>query len=101
MTTPDDMVERVARAIYDAADPTSGDSVATALMDSPFVGDGGRDILSDIMDICRSAARAAIEAMREPTEAMVLAGCERDDGADRTNADGVYRAMINAALGVS
>ena len=66
-----DMVERVARAIYDAADPTSGDQVAEALMYSPFVGDGDREPIADIMEICRSAARAAIEAMMEPSDQML------------------------------
>ena len=59
-----EMIERVAKAIYDAPDPTSGDQIAEALAHSPFVGDGGRDYRDDLMEICRSAARAAIEAMR-------------------------------------
>lgn len=37
-------------------------------------------------------ARAAIEAMREPTEAMTLAGDERGDPTS------MYQAMIDAAL---
>lgn len=41
-------------------------------------------------------ARAGLEAIREPGEAMVEAGAQRDDGADITNAIGVYRAMIDA-----
>lgn len=44
------------------------------------------------------AACAAIEAMHGPTDAMVDAGTERDDGADPTNAIGVFTAMLDAAL---
>ena len=50
------------------------------------------------MEIFRADARAAIEAMREPTVAMHKAGTIRDDGADPTNAKGVYSVMIDAAL---
>lgn len=64
-----DMVERVARAIEDRL--------------------RGKDFLS-----YEEAARAAIEAMREPTDAMA------DDGyrAIKHGADAVWRAMIDAAL---
>jgi hypothetical protein len=68
-----EVVERVAKAIYDAADPTSGDCVAEALMHSPFVGAGDTDIIYDVMAICRSAARAAILALREPNNEMLAA----------------------------
>jgi hypothetical protein len=93
-----EVVERVARAIYDAADPTSGDCVAEALMNSPFVGDGGRDALEDVMAICRSAARAAILAMREPTEAMENIG-EAELGDNKyPGAATIWAAMIDEAL---
>lgn len=52
-------------------------------------------------------ARAAVEAMREPTKAMIIAGCENnptcwnentDDGFAADVANDVYRAMIDEAL---
>jgi hypothetical protein len=93
-----EVVERVARAIYDAADPTSGDCVAEALMHSPFVGAGiGRPIY-DVMAICRSAARAAILAMREPTNAMVMAGDAASPPFGDHNPYGAWTAMIDEAL---
>jgi hypothetical protein len=67
------MVEKVARALEDCI--------------------SGRGFTS-----YEDAARAAIEAMREPTVAMHKAGTIRDDGADPTNAKGVYSVMIDAAL---
>jgi hypothetical protein len=98
-----DVVERVAKAIYDAADPTSGDCVAEALMHSPFVGDGDRNHIEDVMAICRSAARAAIEAMKVPDWPMKVAG--RDsmcdtlyDGASVGDAESAWTAMITEAL---
>ena len=93
-----EIVERVARAIYDAADPTSGDCVAEALMHSPFVGDGGRDALEDVMAICRSAARAAILAMQEPTEAMVMAGEDAAPPFGDHNPHAAWTAMVAEAL---
>lgn len=42
-------------------------------------------------------ADAVLDALMEPTEGMVDAGTARDDGADQTNALGVFRAMIQAA----
>lgn len=47
-----------------------------------------------------AAARAAIAAMREPTEGMSLAGDKRRySGATNYDAADVYHAMIDAALG--
>ncbi len=43
-----------------------------------------------------SLARAAIEAMREPTERMIKSGNEHCD--NDGNLDAAYRAMIDAAL---
>lgn len=95
------MIERVAKAVYDAEDPTSGDFVAEALLHSPYVGDGGRDYKKDLMEICRSAARAAIEAMRVPTDAMTEAGEDSEKvgfAADGALAELVWKVMIDAAL---
>ena len=45
------------------------------------------------------AARAAIAAMREPTEAMLVAGDDWLTNADcRTEASAVWRAMLDSAL---
>lgn len=43
-------------------------------------------------------ARLAIAAMREPTEGMIEAGDIPDCDAPHKPADGVWRAMIDAAL---
>jgi hypothetical protein len=48
-------------------------------------------------DVSWAFARAAIEAMREPTDEMIIAGsnfCGRDTGA----ATFAWKAMVNAAL---
>jgi hypothetical protein len=80
------MVERVARAIEDANLKASGDEDYTPL------------------------ARAAIEAMREPTEAMLKAGFHKNRwtnpkpchdhcvGRVTLSIDEPWRAMIDAAL---
>lgn len=59
----------------------------------------------DVMELCRAAARAAIIALREPTEEMLSAGSRAMSGKPvmgqekfGTLRDG-YRAMIDAALG--
>lgn len=70
------MIERVCRAI--AADVS------------------GNPILPDIpCGAYRSIARAAIEAMREPTRPMLLAVWEKDPNADPGY---TWRDMIDAAL---
>lgn len=75
-----EMVERVARAIQATRGPRENwDRVTPATR-----------------DLWMADARAAIEAMREPTEAMTDAGWrrieERDDAAEN------WRMMIDAAL---
>lgn len=95
MTTPDipEMIERVAIAIKRAALAgyfTTG---------------------SDGMDGYKHVARAAIEAMREPTEAMVRAGCGadipggqwgeptfRESSIDENDCPVIWAAMLDAAL---
>lgn len=79
-TRPETMVERVARAIHDASHKELGFSWAKEMR--------------------MAQARAAIEAMREPTGEMLEAGWERARpylGLETTKQ--TYRAMINAALG--
>ena len=70
----DDMIERVARSITEVL--------------------RAKGASSRMMDAGKDAARAAIKAMREPTEAMLKAGppfpyMDKD----------VWKAMIDAALG--
>jgi hypothetical protein len=50
------------------------------------------------IDIGLAIARAAIEAMREPTAQMLPAGTLADDGCEMPGH--VYRAMIDVALGI-
>jgi len=80
------MIERVARAIYE--DISAG---------------------ADDMESCIIAARAAIEAMREPTDSMVKAGIKREvgweygergcpDDGPHVSSHASYTAMIDAAL---
>jgi hypothetical protein len=71
-----EMVERVARAIYMVAPIGVRDWV-----DAP----------ASVREDCLVCARAAIEAMREPTDAMIDAG-----GAATPRI--AWRAMIDAAL---
>lgn len=98
-TRPETMVERVARAIHDASHKELGFSWAKEMR--------------------MAQARAAIEAMREPTDAMVERAVpavtisidrgpalnrEAQQQAEdfvaprRRDAANIYRAMINAAL---
>jgi hypothetical protein len=96
-----DMVERVARAIHKVAGYTDWDKLPD---DNSAYGIGKIERLAE--------ARAAIEAMREPTEAMVAAadrvrpdfdGCDMaywyGGDADPTGWAGVFGEMIDAALG--
>lgn len=77
-----EMVERVARAIYDA----------DQWRDNPM-----------IMGYAVDLARAAIEAMREPNVAMLRGArdwsiVKNGQGVGNEQASGCYRAMIDAAL---
>lgn len=80
-----DMVERVARALHESMSQQDIMGYLDAKIDAEVL------------------ARAAIEAMREPTEAMKLAGevpiinsGSQDDAWSLSQ--GTYRAMIDAAL---
>lgn len=75
---PSEMVERVEKALRDAENPHEA-------MWNDF----------------EAMARAAIAAMREPTEKMVGAGTDEASNHDMLQTDAipeVYRAMIDAAL---
>lgn len=75
------MVERVAEAIHDAANREAGqDEYCSYAM-------------------AKEAARAAIEAMREPTDTMMEAGDDIDcGGITDPGARAFWRVMIGAAL---
>lgn len=49
--------------------------------------------------VLNDAARAAIEAMRVPTEGMIEASNREWDGRMSHRSSGAWRAMIDAALG--
>lgn len=92
-----EMVERVARAILKARffdrEPAAYNSL----------GEFYRTLDPEHIHEARDEARAAIEAMREPTKAMTavhndMAGNELSWDADAECAAVVYRAMIDAAL---
>ena len=86
MSGPDEMLERVARALcddnWDARDFTE-----TANGDEP----------EEQRDYWRGKARDAIEAMSEPTEAMLIKGC-CIPGVSLETGKRMWQAMIDAAL---
>jgi hypothetical protein len=67
---PSEALERVKRAIFDAKDPISGDQLGD-LIDT-----------DDPLAVCEWVATAAIEALREPTEAMLDAACATEAARD-------------------
>ena len=81
-------IEEVARAIYDTAWYQGAYDIDKHTIDSWQI------------EEARQQARAAIEAMREPTEDMVLAGYETDDHVQGHDCRAIWRLMIDAALGV-
>ena len=105
-----DMVERVARAIYDAPNGIDGDQLADMLVeDCRITGADPAACQTQVLDVCRHVARAAIAAMREPTEAMVSKRAERPVTLQMSGlamsaplgasaAKDCWRAMIDAAL---
>jgi hypothetical protein len=91
-----EMVDRVARALFAKEFPNEGDPLWTA----ETGGLGDREYWFGL-------ARAAIEAMREPSEMMASFGgmvcycadCQEAAGTvDSITAAATYRAMIDAAL---
>jgi hypothetical protein len=87
------MVERVARAIFEtrrmtkAADGTWDEALKGHAMKLPAS--------FEIVELARAEARAAIEAMREPTEAMISGGFNE---AHKGHVIGTWVTMIDAAL---
>ncbi len=87
------MVERVARAMF--AHEHGGDKASIDRGAAAWEHDG---------NLYLELARAAIAAMREPTDAMVIAGAQHIAGIQHPISDtagdtkGRWRAMIDAAL---
>ena len=79
-----EMVERVARAIRAVMTPEA----------HPAFDDMG----PTLRDLYASYARAAIEAMREPTEDMFGAWLVVQESSEALQWDACWRAMIDAAL---
>lgn len=75
MTKTPEMVDRVAKLIAE------------------YEAKGGHPFTTDQREIDRAIARIAIEAMREPTDAMTEAGWKCFGEVDER-----YQAMVNAAL---
>lgn len=101
-----EMVERVARAIYDAENGIDGDTIAELISENDRIRVVGDDLgLPATMEVCRVIASAAIAAMREPNQHMLSRGsyhCITGAGAvnegDMRQAKAVYQAMIDRAL---
>lgn len=84
--TRGDMVERVARAIYERNSKRTN-----------YVWPD--DVYPAIRNRCLRDARAAIEAMREPTEEMVNAGAVAEGDTNlEAQARSLWEAMIDAIL---
>jgi hypothetical protein len=95
-----EMVEKVARAIWAErvrACAENGVGLEAWGEGAFFVADAGEQSVS-LMNNILGEARAAIEAMRTPTEAMLEAGANIYDG-DMDKQARAYRAMIYAAMG--
>lgn len=92
------MLERVARAIYDSCPMfmAAGLSLDT-LKQIPW-----EDLQSEDRQEAIDAARAAIEALMEPTSEMLNAGASKQDEFDRRfesdNAYEIFEAMLKAVL---
>lgn len=72
-----EMIENVAKAIYGATDPLSGDTIATVIIASEHLFPGRQHTEGNslskayqlaAMDVCRAAARAAIEVIEPLVE---------------------------------
>lgn len=82
-----EMIERVAKAIFKDYDWSFAPK-------APF-----EEQELHLQEIFRNLAKAAIAAMREPTDAMVKAAWRRNDDNDGKEADREnWQSMIDAAL---
>jgi hypothetical protein len=86
-----EMIERVAIALYNLETTAAREQFPQfAAVDGqwgPLIGESGKNLF-------RSQARAAIEAMREPTDAM----CDAADWGQQSEVN-QYQRAIDAALG--
>jgi len=108
----DTMIERVALAIRKAGNGLDGDTIGTMLRENFRVEPRGDDHgEAELAIVCEAAARAAIEALREPSEAMKQDGeefgpldCSSGGEGEpliylgRDQAVAVWKTMIDAAL---
>ena len=83
-----EMIERVARAIYAQMDQSSSDPWDEALLRVEKYG-----VTPPMVRMAREYARAAIEAMREPTPAMIEAGRRNSLTLEQS-----WKQMIDEAL---
>jgi hypothetical protein len=94
---PDTMIDRVARALWDEQrNAMTGTEPDGWLKGAPWDSVGRHDVTKDVAAQMRSAARAAIAALMEPTDGMVKALLN-------ATAQGrapfyIIRAMLTAAL---
>jgi hypothetical protein len=89
-----EMIERVARAMENAYQCRA----CGALIRGERPGEPCCERPSWVEASPELKARAAIEAMREPTEDMVSEAVGRNEELGRVTAESAYRAMIDAAL---
>jgi hypothetical protein len=96
------MVERVAAAIHDKRRSDDPQDMLGAMLWDYFGGamPDQAGVRAQVHDFCRTLARAAIEAMREPTPRMEAAGFSslHDVQSPHGSPDGCWIAMIDAAL---
>jgi len=75
---PDDNLEAMALAIFNAANGLDGDTIGTMIIDNfrvdPRDGDNG---FGDAMIVCRRAAHAAITALVRKVDQRLLDGADR------------------------
>jgi hypothetical protein len=106
-----EMIERVARALFDASQlrlsSTLTNEVLYGRSDVTWELLNSSEVIPGIIESYRKQARAAIEAMREPSVEMCSAGedsgflhwsPEEGEGLDEVDMAAAYRAMIDAAL---
>lgn len=102
-----DMVEKTAKAIYDGLDPLSGDSIGTVIVASEHLFPNHEHLKGNssskahqlaAMDVCRAAARAAVDAAMEPTPEMLAAAVASGFAPTEEAARGVWWHMHHAAL---
>jgi hypothetical protein len=73
-----ELVDRIARAIYDAPNGLDGDQIADMLYTDERMPDTRDEALVATFDVCRQAARAAIAAMpRAEALAVAVAALEK------------------------